>query len=296
MYGIAKFSEHYVTADMKRKNIKTPSWFKCPTDTPEVVVLIHGHPDGLAHLGVWERLQCWAVRNWKTDGWFTTVTGPMSVREIALHTGLHGHEQVTQEAIARLIELGWVTEANPAGATERSSEGVECLQGVAACRNEELPAGRTLGPLTGNQPLESDGDRCDISSAGDCEDDVRLRAANGQPNGTLREEKRREEKKKEQAASKSPRRRSRIQWSDEDGWQGITEADRQTWLDAYAGIDIDCELAKMTAWLRANPSKANKKQWGRFVNGWLSRTQNQKVANARPVESTGWAAEAAQGM
>ena len=289
MYGIAKFSEHYVTADMKRKNIKTPSWFKCPTDTPEVVVLIHGHPDGLAHLGVWERLQCWAVRNWKTDGWFTTVTGPMSVADIALHTGLHGADQVVATALERLAELGWVICQNP-------DTGPESLSGGLCELGRQTPRPSHQTPPQG---ISGDSGGCcgseGVPDVGLVEV-VSQRAANGLPTGTPREEKRREDKKKEQAASKSPRRRSRIQWSDEDGWEGITQADRQTWIEAYGGIDIDAELAKMTAWLRANPSKANKKQWGRFVNGWLSRTQNQKVANTRPVESTGWAAEAAQGM
>ena len=293
MYGIAKFSEHYVTADMRRKNIKTPSWVKCPTDTPEVVVLIHGHPDGLAHLGVWERLQCWAVRNWKTDGWFTTVTGPMSVQEIALHTGLHGHDALVGEALGRLSDLGWVIEAHPDIAPHSPSR---CSEGSD---RGEAPSGHpkqreaACGPPMGSEANRG-GSGPDQPDRGQGE--VRRRAGHGQDMGSRREEKKREDKKKEQAASKSPRRRSRIQWSDEDGWEGITQADRQTWIDAYGGIDIDAELAKMTAWLRANPSKANKKQWGRFVNGWLSRTQNQKVANARPVESTGWAAEAAQGM
>lgn len=236
MYQIAKFDTHYVTADMRRKNIKTPSWFKCPTHTPEVVVLIHGHPDGLAHLGVWERLQCWAVRNWKTGGCFSTVNGEMSISDIALHTGMHGHEELIETAIGRLMELGWIISV----------------------------------------PLDEQG---------------KIVAGHGQDTGMRREEKKREEKKGgEKAESKSQHRRSRIKWTPEDGWTGITDDDRSTWRDAYVGVDIDRELSKMTAWLKANPNKANKRQWGRFITGWLNRSES-----PLPAPSGGGAAQKAGG-
>ena len=237
MYRIAKFDTHYVTGDMKRKNIKTPSWFKCPTHTPEVVVLVHGHKDGLSHLGVWERLQCWAVRNWKTDGCFSTVDGDMGVSEIALHTGLHGYEDIIEVAIDRLIGLGWI------------------IMDVG------VPVG---GP----------------------------RAGHGHDTGTPREEKRREKKKKEQAASKSPARKSRIQWIEDEGWTGITAEDGSAWAVAFPLVDIAGELAKMHVWLRANPRKANKRQWNRFITGWLGRSQGSPSSQDRPVASSAWGEEA----
>ncbi len=42
---------------------------------------------------------------------------------------------------------------------------------------------------------------------------------------------------------------------------------------AYPNVLIDCEVEKMRAWLKANPSKARKKNWKRFVHGWISRQQ-----------------------
>ena len=42
---------------------------------------------------------------------------------------------------------------------------------------------------------------------------------------------------------------------------------------AYPGVHLNTEVSKMRAWLAANPAKAKKRQWKRFVNGWLNRTQ-----------------------
>ena len=242
MYRILGFDTHYVTADMRRKQIKKPSWFKCPTETPEVTALIFGHPDGLAHLGIWERMQCWAVRNWKTEGAFITAEGTMTVPEIGFHVGLPCESQMIETALSRFVKLGWMSWAED---------------------------GQEMSTTIPRQ-------RQDLSCT----------------------EKRREEKKREE--KKDTRRRSRIQWSVDEGWQGITDADRSNWTKAFPSVEVEDELARMTSWLTANPSKANKSQWSRFVNSWLSRTQDQHAARAkqgaaRPVQSTGWASEAERG-
>ena len=49
--------------------------------------------------------------------------------------------------------------------------------------------------------------------------------------------------------------------------------DKAGWLDAYPACDIDQELRKMREWLLANP-KQKKKNYERFINNWLSRTQD----------------------
>jgi hypothetical protein len=97
-------------------------------------------------------------------------------------------------------------------------------------------------------------------------------------------EKRREEKRRRKdipaapvstsrpktAASLSPK----VAWSADAGWEGISEADRREWSEAFPGAVIDQELAKATAWLKANPTKAGKRNWRRFVVGWLQRCQD----------------------
>ena len=54
----------------------------------------------------------------------------------------------------------------------------------------------------------------------------------------------------------------------------ITDADRQEWAEAFPGAVLDQELAKATAWLRANQTKARRSNWRRFLVGWLQRCQD----------------------
>lgn len=97
-----------------------------------------------------------------------------------------------------------------------------------------------------------------------------------------REEKRREEEKNiplnppvgetpdKPATTKPPA----ISWTPQDGWANITDADRAEWLAAYPACDLDICLARMTAWLKANPTKARKSNWRRFIGNWLTRQQD----------------------
>ena len=64
-----------------------------------------------------------------------------------------------------------------------------------------------------------------------------------------------------------------IAWSPTDGWSGITDQDQEEWGEAYPACDVSRQLAAMGQWLKANPAKAKKKAWRRFVTNWLARTQ-----------------------
>lgn len=57
-------------------------------------------------------------------------------------------------------------------------------------------------------------------------------------------------------------------------WEGIGEGDIASWKDAYPACDIDLELKRMLVWLKANPKKAVKSNYRRFITNWLSRTQD----------------------
>lgn len=104
--------------------------------------------------------------------------------------------------------------------------------------------------------------------------------------------------------SEPPKRRrspsAAIAWSADAGWQGITPEDRQEWAMAYPGAVIDQELAKATAWLKANPKRAGTRNWRKFLVGWLSRCQdkggtNREVGNRpQPQDGRRTADEAAQ--
>ncbi len=65
-----------------------------------------------------------------------------------------------------------------------------------------------------------------------------------------------------------------VTWSADAGWQGITDADRQEWATAFPGAVLSQELAKATAWLRANPKRAGRRNWRRFLVNWLQRCQD----------------------
>lgn len=79
-----------------------------------------------------------------------------------------------------------------------------------------------------------------------------------------------------------------VSWSADAGWGGITDADRQEWAAAYPGAVLDQELAKATAWLRANPKRAGRRNWRRFIVGWLQRCQDKggtiRTPGARPED------------
>ena len=96
-----------------------------------------------------------------------------------------------------------------------------------------------------------------------------------------REEKRREEEyipaapvpTSKPPAARTPAKPS-LSWSADAGWAGITEADRQGWAVAYPAAVVTQELAKAEEWLRAHPSRAVRKNWRKFLTGWLSRCQD----------------------
>ena len=78
-----------------------------------------------------------------------------------------------------------------------------------------------------------------------------------------------------------------VSWDADAGWQGIADRDRQEWAVAYPGAVLEQELAKATAWLRANPKRAGRRNWRSFLVRWLSKTQNQGGSNREPGNRPG---------
>ena len=87
------------------------------------------------------------------------------------------------------------------------------------------------------------------------------------------------------ATSEPPKRRTRsrpkdaICWDCDSGWQGITDADRSTWAKAYPACTLDVELVRAAEWLKANPTRAHKSNWRRFLVSWLTRSQDKGGTN-----------------
>ncbi len=259
MYSITDFDRHYITGDMKRRKVKRPSWFKCPTDSPEVLNLIHGHPNGLSHLGCWNRLQGWAVMNWHTDGGFATSEGEMTVGQIAIHIGLYGFDELLQEAITRLVAIGWMSSAS-------------CDHDTLTRHSRD--SRDRITDLVAN-PSQEDCGEGRKSNAGD------LRQHN------ITEQNIREENK-EQGQEGDPR------WLKTKGWINVTDERIAELTTAFPSVDVSAELLRMDAWLKANPTKSHKRQWLRFVTNWLSRSQESVgTKQAPPAVSASWGQEAA---
>jgi hypothetical protein len=79
-------------------------------------------------------------------------------------------------------------------------------------------------------------------------------------------------------ASRTPAK-PKVAWTAEAGWTGITDQDRREWAEAYPGAVLAQELAKATAWLKANPSRAGRRNWRAFVVRWLSKCQDKGGTN-----------------
>ena len=57
-------------------------------------------------------------------------------------------------------------------------------------------------------------------------------------------------------------------------WEGITVDQVKLWESAYPDCDVvDILTKKMPVWMDANPQKAHKKNFKRFIINWLSRQQ-----------------------
>lgn len=94
------------------------------------------------------------------------------------------------------------------------------------------------------------------------------------------------------ATSDPPKRRKRsqhlnaVRWTESEGWQGISDSDRKAWAEAYPACVVDIELVRATEWLKANPTRAKKSNWRRFVVSWLTRSQDRGGTN-RTVGKSG---------
>ena len=65
-------------------------------------------------------------------------------------------------------------------------------------------------------------------------------------------------------------------------WTGIGTDTLESWSAAYPGVDIQAEINKAAAWCMSNPESAPKSQFGRYLNTWLTRSQNQSSLRAIP--------------
>lgn len=65
-----------------------------------------------------------------------------------------------------------------------------------------------------------------------------------------------------------------VVWAPQTGWDGITPDDRREWRSAFPAVDLEAELAAAGLWLKANPHKAKRTNWRKFLVGWLRNAQD----------------------
>lgn len=68
-------------------------------------------------------------------------------------------------------------------------------------------------------------------------------------------------------------------------WVGITQEQKEAWAAAYGAVDIEGELRAAAAWIVSNPDKAPSAQVARFLNTWLSRSQQRSAIRSIPTQS-----------
>jgi hypothetical protein len=104
------------------------------------------------------------------------------------------------------------------------------------------------------------------------------------PPQTLRKKKNEEEVNSEPA--QAPPQAGAISFNPSyPRFEGITEAQAETWAIAYPSISIQQELAKAASWAKENPSKS-KKNWGRFLISWLGRSE-ERTYTAKAYRESG---------
>lgn len=84
---------------------------------------------------------------------------------------------------------------------------------------------------------------------------------------STREEESREEKRREKKAAAA-----RVTWSESGGFV-IPDKIREALAKAAPDVNLDRDIAQAHAWLLSNPEKRPVSRYGRFLTGWVKRTQ-----------------------
>jgi hypothetical protein len=79
----------------------------------------------------------------------------------------------------------------------------------------------------------------------------------------------------------------RVIWNAQAERLEVPESLARILHDTYgARTDVAQEIAKADAWLRLNPTRRPKRDFGRFLNGWISRAAERRVDDRRTPTKT----------
>lgn len=109
-----------------------------------------------------------------------------------------------------------------------------------------------------------------------------------EPNWTKLEDIVRRIVREEIRASKKPAKAAKPQIRlNGKGWEGISDGHREAWKTAYPLVDIGEHLSLAAAWCYSNVAKAPRSDFGRFLDTWLRKQQNEAAAKAIPTGVSG---------
>lgn len=78
------------------------------------------------------------------------------------------------------------------------------------------------------------------------------------------------------------KKEERVRWDAQAERLEVPDEIARMLHDTYGSrVDVREEIAKADAWLRLNPAKRPKKDFGRFINGWISRAAERRMTERR---------------
>ena len=93
---------------------------------------------------------------------------------------------------------------------------------------------------------------------------------------------------KKKKGGRGPEEAQGLAWSPETGWTGFTGDLWDELALAYPACDIRRQLLAMEQWLKANPTRAHKSNWRKFVTNWLAKEQD-RGGDLRGKPKPAWA-------
>lgn len=182
------------------------------------------------------------------EEFFTLEEGGWTQKRVLAEVAVYRDKQVKA---TRAAELSWDSRRN-ADAKQTQSERTPNA-GTNAMPRARVPATSNQQPATNLLLLAPHGAE---PTADDPEG-----SATATPEGSG-------EKKKRGAAVEN------LAWAPDTGWTGFTDTLMDELARAYPACDIRRQMLAMEQWLKANPTKAKKQNWRRFVSNWLAKEQD----------------------
>lgn len=263
----------------RTRELKVMAWIPLPVklDGDGYTELLD-HANGAAHFGAWVAIlevaaRC-EIRGTLLRGDRNGGQRPHDPASLSRLTRIPA--PVFEEAIPRLVEIGWLLSAPYCG------DGATMSHGGAVIPHQ----GATIPQVDATQP------KLLISNdpAPRCDNPAPIPRPPAASSARAREEKRREEERREEKTLLGPRPETaraappadsllvfpcvKGKRSDDTEW-GLSREQLSEWLASYPAMDVLAECRKALTWVNAKPER--RKTYGgmpAFLVGWLNKGQN----------------------